>query len=150
MYPNMNQLKDDIDRYFEAQLSQEEERDLLRTLLKMEGQDPMADEALAVMLASRVGSKAIKRRRKIPPIIRIAGIAASIALILGIGAFHMRQSQESKTFAYVSGKKIIDRNQINNIVATQLQDMGESNEILSQTLSSDFNDIREALITDDI
>lgn len=145
----MKQLQDDIERYFDAQLSQEEERDLMRTLLEMEGQDPMADEALAVMLASRLATKAIKSRKK-HPLIRTAGIAASIAVIIGTGAYFMPQSGDTKTFAYVSGKKILDPNEINNIVSTQLRDIEESTDLFSQALSSDLDDIREALTADDI
>ena len=142
-------LYQQIDRYFEGQLSQEEERNLLCTLLKIEGQDPAADEALAVMLASKIMTKAA-RTRKQPRIKLIVGIAASIAVILGTGVFLIQQPRQNETFAYVSGKKIHDPNEINNIVATQLQDIGESTDLFSQALSADLDDIREALISDDI
>lgn len=141
-------LHQQIDRYFEAQLTQQEEASLLKTLLKIEGQDPVADEALAVMLASRMPLNAA-RARKTPRIMQIAGIAASIALILGIGVFLIRQPRQNDSFAYVAGKKIQDPIEINNIVATQLQDIGESTGLFSQALSADLDDIREALIADD-
>lgn len=145
----MKQIRYDIDRYFNAQLSQEEERCLLRTLLKMEGQDPAVDEALAVMLASRMTNKAGKKQKDLP-MVRIAGIAASLAIIISVGALVFHHPQNTQTFAYVSGKKIYDHNEIKNIVSTQLQDIQESTGIFSQTLSTDLNDIREALITDEI
>lgn len=142
-------LYQQIDRYFEARLSHEEERDLLRTLLKMEGQDSAADEALAVMLASRMTAKAARTRKR-PRIKQIAGIAASIAVILGIGVFLIQKPRQNDTFAYVSGKKIHDPNEINNIVETQLRDIEESADLFSLTLSADLDDIRDALISDDI
>ena len=138
-----------IARYFEAQLSQQEERDLLRQLLKLEGQDSMADEALAVMLASRVATKATKTRKGIPRI-RIACIAASIALILGFGVSLIHHPGDSQTFAYVSGKKIHDPNEIKNIIVTQLRDIQESSDCFSHTVSSDLDDIREAITIDGI
>ncbi|MDE7346836.1 MAG: hypothetical protein K2N48_08890 [Muribaculaceae bacterium] len=138
-----------IARYFEAQLSQQEERDLLRQLLKLEGQDSMADEALAVMLASRVATKATKTRKGIPRI-RIACLAASIALILGFGVSLIHHPGDLQTFAYVSGKKIHDPNEIKNIIVTQLSDIQESSDFFSHTVSSDLDDIREALTIDGI
>ncbi|MDE6741610.1 MAG: hypothetical protein K2J58_04695 [Muribaculaceae bacterium] len=138
-----------IARYFEAQLSQQEERDLLRQLLKLEGQDPIADEALAVILASRAVTKATKNRKRIPRI-RIACTAASIALILGLGVFLIHHHGDSQTFAYVSGKKIHDPNEIKNIILTQLSDIQESSDFFSHTVSSDLDDIREALTVDGI
>lgn len=137
-----------IERFYEAQLSQEEENFLLRTLLKIEGKDPIADEALAVMLASRMSAKTTKTRKKTPAM-RIAGIAASIAIILGMGIFIIHHPRQVDTFAYVSGKKIHDRNEIKNIVSTQLQDIGESTDLFSQTVATDFDDIREALTDDE-
>lgn len=145
----MNHLHQQIDRFFEAQLTHQEEQSLFKTLLETEGQDPIADEALAVMLASRMATKATKTRKRIPRI-RIACIAASIALILGFGVFLIHQPKESQTFAYVSGKKIHDPNEIKNIVVTQLSDIQESSDFFSQTVSSDLDDIREALIIDGI
>ena len=138
-----------IARYFEAQLSQQEERVLLRQLLKLEGQDHIADEALAVMLASRVATKATKIRKRTPRI-RIACIAASIVLILGFGIFLIHQPGDSQTFAYVSGRKIHDPNEIKNIIVSQLSDIRESSEFFSHTVSSDLDDIREALTIDGI
>lgn len=142
-------LHQQIHKYFEAELTQQEEKALLKTLLKMEGKHAIADEALAVMLASRTVGKVSKTGKRITTKL-IAGIAASLAIILSVGVLVFHHPQNSQTFAYVSGKKIYDHNEINNIVATQLQDIQESTGLISQTLSSDFNDIREALIADEI
>lgn len=146
----INQIHDMINRFFEAQLSQEEERDLLRRLLKMEGRDPIADEALAVVLASRLSPEPRAKKPKGIPLRRMAAIAASVAVIFGTGALITNHAKDTQTFAYVSGKKINDPNEIKSIVATQLKDIGESTELFTQTLSTDLEDIREALTADDI
>ena len=145
----MNELQDYIDRYYEARLSRDEERYLLRQLLNKEGQDPAADEVLAVMLASRMIPKATKRSKRAWRA-QTAGIAASIALILGTGAFLIIQPHETQSFAYVSGKKTNDPDEIRKIVATQLQDIGETTDLFNHTVSADLEDIREALTSEDI
>lgn len=146
----INQIHEMINRFFEARLSQDEERDLLLLLLNMEGQDQIADEALAVMLATRLSPEPKAKKLKRTSLRRMTAIAASIALIFGSGALIMNHSRDTQTFAYVSGKKINDPNEIKNIVATQLQDIGESTDLFTQALSTDLEDIREALTADDI
>ena len=143
----MKQLHLKIHRYFDAELTPQEETILLKELMENEGKDPLVDEALAVMLASRLIPRPQSRPRL--PLRHIAGIAAAIALIIALPAI-LQRPRDPQTFAYVSGKKIQDPDEIKNIVAKQLQDIGESSDLLSQTLSSDLNDIREALMTDDI
>lgn len=144
----MNSLHRQIQKYFEAELTPQEEKSLLRELLKIEGQDPAADEALAVMLASRLAPAPSGRRKRLP-LGRIAAVAA-IAVAVAAGVFFLPRSQDVRTFAYVSGKKIHDTAEIKNLVATQLQDIGESTDYFSQTMTDDLDDIREALTSDDI
>ena len=143
----MKPLHRQIYRYFEAELTFQEESALLSELLENEGKDPLIDEALAVMLASRLTPRRKARPRL--PLKHIAGIAAAIALIIASPAI-LHRPRDPQTFAYVSGKKIQDPNEIKNIVATQLRDIGESTDLFSRTLSADLDDIREALMTDDI
>ena len=52
--------------------------------------------------------------------------------------------------AYVGGVKIEDPDEIKNIIANQLNDIGESTDLIARTVSDDFDDIREALTADDI
>lgn len=143
----MKPIHRQIHKYFEAELTPQEEKALMRELLENEGKDPVVDEALAVILASRLTPSPRVRTRL--PLKRIAGIAAAIAFMITLTAL-LHRSPDPQTFAYVSGKKIQDTDKIKNIVATQLQDIGESTDLFSQTLSTDLNDIREALIADDI
>lgn len=143
-------LYQQISRFYEAQLSRQEERELLQQLLKFEGKDPAIDEALAVMLASRlpIGPKANRNKH----VRLIAGIAASAAAVLAVGIlFHHRAPQNNgKMYAYVGGVKIENHHEIMKIIDTQLNDIGESSDLFSKTLSTDLDDIREALTADDI
>lgn len=146
------ELYKNIDLYFEASLSLAEEAELLRELLRFEGQDPRTDEALAVMLASRPPAKPAARKKKKKPARLMVGIAASVAVVFAIGAVihnHSHQ-QDGRMFAYVGGVKIENPQEIMKIIDNQLNDIGESSDFFSRTLSTDLDDIREALISDDI
>ncbi|MDE6379225.1 MAG: hypothetical protein K2L11_02035 [Muribaculaceae bacterium] len=148
---NKEKIYEKIELYFEAQLSAEEERRLLKVLLPLEGSDPVIDDALAVMLASRIPIPAAESAGK--PFRLIFGIAASIALLIAIGIPLIRQavsSRDSVMIAYVDGVKVEDHDEIMKIIDTQLNDIGESSELFAQTVTTDLDDIREALISDDL
>ncbi|MDE5585645.1 MAG: hypothetical protein K2I92_04780 [Muribaculaceae bacterium] len=134
-----------IDLYFEAQLSAREEQDLLRQLLRLEGKDPAIDEALAVMLASRLPARATHSRRK--PLNKVAAAAAAIVTLIAAGGlFHfLSPPDRSCMIAYVGGVRIENPQEIMKIIDTQLNDIGESSEFISQTVSADLDDIRDAL-----
>ena len=70
---NKKELYNKIDLYFEAGLSRKEEELLLRRLLPLQGSDPAVDEALAVMLASRIPGKTSVSKKI--PLWRIAAVA---------------------------------------------------------------------------
>lgn len=148
---NKDELYNIIDRYFEASLTWEEEHELLNTLLPLEGSDPEIDEALAVMLASRIPMPRVASARK--PRRLMIGIAASIAVLLAIGIPLIRQarsSPDSGMIAYVAGVKVENPDEIMKIIDTQLNDIGESSELFAQTLGNELDDIRDALISEDL
>lgn len=148
---NKDELYNIIDRYFEASLTREEEHELLNTLLPLEGSDPEIDEALAVMLASRFPMPSVASARK--PRRLMIGIAASIAVLLAIGIPLIRRTRSSPgsgMIAYVAGVKVENPNEIMKIIDIQLNDIGESSQLFSQTVTTDLDDIREALISDDL
>lgn len=144
----MNQLHHKIDLFFEAQLTREEEDSLFGELLNRQGMDPVADEALAVMLASRIPLSEKSREKLSHKKVTVA--AASIAAVFAFGIImHSLNSGHSRAFAYVSGVKTENQQVIKNIISTQLNDIEESSGYFSQTVASDLHDIRDALTVDD-
>ncbi len=139
-----------IDRYFDGELSSHEERQLLKELLPLEGQDPLVDEALAVMLASRLPAKLSNRKRH--PMRLMAGIAAAVVAIFAIGVLihYPTHSRNSGMIAYVGGEKVENPKEIMNIIDNQLSDIGESSEFFAQTVSADLDDICSALNSEGI
>lgn len=148
-----------IDLYFEAQLSQSEEKELLEKLLSCKEKDRMADEALAVMLMAR--SPILRKKRKKNPRTNtkryIWSVAATVALLVGIGgaalwnsSAHNQANAMEGMVAYVGGVRVEDREEIMEIVDNQLNDIGICSDFFAQEVSSDLDDIRQALNSEDI
>lgn len=146
-----------IDLYFDAQLSLTEEKELLERLLSFEGKDPMVEEALAVMLMAI--NPLVKPGRTVRPKtkIRVWNIAAAVALLVAAGitaVWHSSHNDSGRTMegmvAYVGGVKVSDHAEIMKIVDNQLNDIGEYSDFFAQEVSSDLDDIRQALMSEEI
>ena len=148
---NKKELYNRIDRYFEASLTRHEEHDLFHELLKFEGEDEIFDEALAVMLASRIPAKASDA--KIRHFSRFVGAAAAVVAVIiaaGVLISHQPSVRDAGMIAYVRGVKVDDPHEIVNIIDNQLSDIGESSELFMQTVSEDLDDIRNAFNGEDL
>ncbi len=153
-----------IERYFDAELSLSEEKELLNMLLSREGKDPATDEALAVMLlakssgVSHVGGLDSGKKRRSHGVlarnirIRSVAVVAALAVIVSVaalvGAFSVRQGGYDGMVAYVGGVRVNDRSEIIKIVDNQLSDMGMCSDFMMQEVSADLGDIRQALNSD--
>ena len=150
-------LHRNIDLYFDAQLSLAEEDRLFKSLLSFKGDDSKVEEALAVMLRTRMekrpsGLQTGKTRSRLRPL--YAAAAALIAVVC-ISALWQRTGIDNSgnmegMVAYVGGVKVSDRSEIMKIIDDQLNEIGESSELFAQTVSSDLDDIRDALNDDGI
>ena len=158
-----------IDLYFEAQLSRAEEEALFHSLLAFKGNDQKVDEALAVMLMTRMpmesrpsGLRPEKPMESRPSGLRpeprrlsgqrpVIAVAASIALIFAMGAtalWHYSNKPAAEEsggiIAYVGGVKVSDNSEVMKIVDDQLNDIGISSELFAQTIAEDLDDIVDA------
>ena len=146
-----------IDLYFDAQLSRSEEKELLERLLSFKGKDMKVEEALAVMLMARnriiEPVRTVRRKSKI----RAWNIAAAVALLVATGITAVWQSSHNDSghamegmVAYIGGVKVSDHAEIMKIVDNQLNDIGECSDFFAQEVSSDLDDIRQALMIEGI
>lgn len=145
-----------IDLYFDAQLSRIDEEELFERLRLFKGNDQKVDEALAVMLMAR-GPILDVPRRAARTKSRLWGVAAAIALIAGIGitalwrtSIHDSVDAMEGMVAYVGGVRVDDHAEIMEIVDNQLNDIGICSDFFAQEVSSDLDDIRQALNSEDI
>ena len=152
-----------IDRFFEGELSADEERALLALLIEHAEGDPEAEEALAVMTCTRIlphntagketGRQKASRRHSMlwRGVAAAAVIATTTAGILFLTRSEgVRQPIQEMTIAYVDGVRIENRDEIMKIVAGQLDDLSLASAEIRMEVTGDLDDIRNALNMDGI
>lgn len=143
-----------IERYFEAETSIAEERELRKALASHSapvGTDPLIDEAKAVMGVTAVISEpqsAIsarpprKTRRLAHPVWWQSAAAVAIIAILVTGIIHInRSAPRGECVAYLNGREISDRDAVMNMMFSDLSEMEAASASLQNEISDDFSDI---------
>ena len=144
-------LLEDIGRYFDCRLTDEEEKVLRRRVASATFSHPLLDEARAVM-----GFATIRSGRTVEHIApastprhhvwnRIAGIAVAIALtggvVIGIKGLTASRTADDRCFAYVNGTRVVEEDEVLRIIC---EDMKELNDCLDGN-RSDITDDMEIL-----
>ena len=131
----MERIDEIIERYFEATLSEEEETALKAFLVSPEGQAPEYDEVRAVMgyfATGRVVRQANQRRLSIRPWMKVAAVAACMALIFTLGV--NLYNKDNVCVSFVGGQKVTDKeivmNDVDNILSDLLADRVDMEEQL--------------------
>ena len=146
-----------INRYFDGETSVQEERELREALADCPWSSEFIDEARFTMgyfaahkqqQQPRVAKKSYQRQ--------IIGIAASIAILLGIGlSVFSRQwlTPRYECIAYVNGKVIADNQEaIMSLIAQDLNDMDMATREMAGAMANDMSEMNEAsrLMTDEL
>lgn len=144
---NIEELHKEIERYFEGESSVAEERALRRALLEMRpGDDPLADEALAVMgfgALSGVSAPKTRQRKGWWRVASAAAVVAGLALFLSL-TFRLASSDSQECFAYVGGERIENEEFVRNLMMEQLNDIQEARTDVDDQINTDFEDFRTA------
>lgn len=141
-----------IERYFEADTTPGEEKELLRMLLDSDPSDPKVSEALAVMGYARLMKKpsAAKSRRQPlkamwrPALTVAASVAVVVVLIAGV-MVSRGDALQAGSYAYSGGERIENLQQILSIVEGQMSDMSEAQSDMFNEVTADLDDIRSAM-----
>ena len=140
---NQAELEQLISRYFDGETSVQEEQELRQNLADCPWSSELIDEARFTMgyFAAHVQSERHTTKRSFQR--QIIGIAASIAVLLTIGGGILWHSQQPKDvcIAYVNGKTIQNEKEVLNLVASDLNDIGNASQSLTEQLSSLGEDI---------
>lgn len=147
-----------IDLYFDAKLSVAEEERLFKSLLAFKGKDQKVDEALAVMLMTRMPMESMPsglrhkqaRFRLRPLYVAAVALIAVVCISVLLHRTDIDPDGNIEMVAYVGGEKISDHSEIMKIVDDQLNDIGISSELFAQTVAEDLDDIRDAFNEDDL
>ncbi len=136
-----------IEKYFAAETSIEEER-LLKELLPMFPDDPEAQEAIVAMGMANIKPASLKNNThsRRHPFRRIAVFSAAACALLLLSVAITRHFMGNDSYknttecvAYISGERINDRQQVENLALTQLKEIGIASE-------STQNEARQQLI----
>ena len=120
-----------IQRYFEAETTEAEGKELRSFLSTSPGLDSRYDEVRAVMGYLAVGrslnkKKMARRPSRMIRTMRHVGVAASLALMIGFVSFYWSDliSERESYVAYVDGNKITDRAIVSQLMQESFAGVG--------------------------
>lgn len=135
---NQAELGQLIERYFDGETSIQEEQLLRAALADCPWDSEAIDEARFTMgyfatHSDRQRRQTAKSRRQL-----VAGIAASIAIILAVGGYALWHQQQpgDVCIAYVNGQVVQDNDKVMALVADDLSKMDNAANAMTDQLSS--------------
>ena len=145
---NQAELEQLLDRYFEGETTVQEEQELRQCLADCPWHSDAIDEARFTMGYFAAHKQQQQRVAKRTNPRQIIGIAASIAIILGIGiSLFSRQwlTPQYECIAYVNGKVITDNQKaIMSLIAQDLNDMDMATREMAGAIADDMSEMNEA------
>lgn len=144
---NQAELEQLINRYFDGDTSIHEEQELRQCLADCPWSSELIDEArftIGYFVTHGKEQRATKKSHRR----QIIGIAASIAIVMGIGGtiFWQQNHVDNMCIAYVNGQTINDDDAVMAIVKKDMNNMAGASQIMIDQLSS----LGEAIELDNI
>ena len=130
-----------IDRYFEAEATEAEERELRLALAATKCRSAKIDEARAVLGYLAIGRNEARRRR-IFTLPRVAAAAAAVAAVCAAVALPLMQRADSgadRCVAYVGRTEITDSRRVLQMMHSDLALMGEASQSLESDVASQLS-----------
>ena len=126
-----------IDRYFEAEATEAEERELRLALAATKCRSAKIDEARAVMGYLAIGRNEARRRRifTLPRVAAVAAVCAAVALPL----MQRADSGADRCVAYVGRTEITDSRRVLQMMHSDLALMGEASQSLESDVASQLS-----------
>lgn len=146
---NINSLHEKIERYFNCELSDVEEKELILQLSLTKTRDPIIDEAKALLgfrtikedlLKSNPSSRGFRL-----PMRKLISVAASIGILLSIGialdSIYRHNESSDKCVAYINGKKITDEAIILFLMAENMDELQDGVEDAHGEILDEIDDL---------
>lgn len=135
---NQGELEQLIERYFDGETSVQEEQMLRAALADCPWISEAIDEARFTMGYFAAHSHEAQRVKKNNSRRQFIGIAASIAIILAVGAYALWHQQQpiDVCVAYVNGRVVQDDDKVMELVANDLSKMDNAANAMTEQLSS--------------
>jgi hypothetical protein len=133
-----------IERYFNAETSVAEERDLRLYLAKGKySLTEQVEEALAVMSVQQPRARSKANHYAMP--MRWIAAAAVIGIIAVIGVKHQNSVDTGMNYAYVGGKYTNDAQVLNSLMTSQVNELAEQMEQSQQAIDSPLSELSEVM-----
>ena len=132
------ELEQLIDRYYDGETSVQEEQELRQCLADCPWSSEVIDGARFTMGYYAAHTSQQQRAKRRSNRLRMTGIAATIAIILGIGAFTLWHQQQpgDVCIAYVNGQIVQENEQVMAMIADDLEKMDNAADAMTNQLSS--------------
>ena len=137
-----------IELYLNGETTLAQERELREALLDSESDDPRVEECLAVMAFAaadgrRRAAEAVRpRRRTIWPSI---AVAASLAILLSVGLWINRPSQQTDCSSIIACVETNDPMVAMALMDAQLEEIGMASDLFSESIEQDIASLSEAI-----
>lgn len=135
-----------IGRYFEAETSESEEALLRNCLARGRYRlTPEVREALAVMSLSACAAGRKRRRRSF---YSIAGIAASLAIVVSV-AIHVHHAENAGMCEmYIAGVQVSDRARVMEAIEADLKELSDASAASNDVIGAELSEFMD-LVTND-
>ncbi len=132
------ELEQLIDRYYDGDTSVQEEQELRQCLADCTWSSEVIDGARFTMGYYAAHTCQLQRTKRRSNRLRMTGIAATIAIILGIGAFTLWHQQQpgDVCIAYVNGQIVQENEQVMAMIADDLEKMDNAADAMTNQLTS--------------
>ena len=143
---NINQLEAMIDRYFECDLTEAEERQLLHELAVTSHRSVAIDEARFTMGFLGVGMERHLKRKRSATLKRTWHVAAvaMVALVAGSGIYLLNARPSGECHAYVNGKLIDHDEQVMSMIKNDMSSLGEASTSIDNNMLEQLSIMGEA------
>lgn len=142
------QLEQLIERYFDGMTSLQEENAMRQVLAHCPWQSDAIDDAKVVMGYFSAHSKQHRQATRRAARLRMTGLAASIAMLLAVGAYalwqHQQPAGQDLCIAYVNGQAIDNDEEVMRLIEDDLNHINAA----SQGMAAQLSTLGEALELD--
>lgn len=136
------------ERYFDGLTTLAEEKRLRQLLANPQLKGAKLDEARATLSFAAVSPVTAARKPRVMPWRTVASVAASVALVVALGAAFFTDGgghSDGACIAYVDGKRIENPDHVVEIMRSELSAMGEASAEVQDDIATELNAFSEVM-----
>ncbi len=145
------ELEQLISKYFDCETSEAEEAALKQALAECGYNSPVIDDARVAMgffLVGKTVDSGLKRKRASVYLWRAMSIAATVAVLIMVGAGLFRTDdilEDDKCIAYVNGEVVHDQDVVMSLIKHDLNNVNSASSTVENSIENQLSAIRSVL-----